>query len=507
VAQEAARGYEHATSAHGGFRLARAVGVGAVIASALTQEYGAGINLVAPNSAGAYPRIENLVPVAMLVCGILLLPKVALFMRFSAHMPSAGSTYAWIGRSLSLPVAFVVTFLWWVGLGGSLGVLGFSFSTFLANAFAVGGWPGGTWLTTTTGQLVLGLGAIWFFVAINALGVRSYGAWVQILAVLIFLTAAVVIGYGFATTPAQFLGPTAHATHLKLTPPARPPGPTLSAFFSVAAVFVFAYGGLTAAPALGGEVRNARKDLPRGLLLAWVTAVVLFTLVAFAVFHAAPWWAVRDLVHHGHSSLATVPGLIGAVAPRFLALTIDVVTAIIVGKTINPALMAMSRTAFGWGEDHLLPSLFARTSAAKVPVAALVLSALLGSGFLIETVIEGFTLGVVIRSLSILVVVAVVAAGLLNVKFIQRRRFEGKAWATQIGKGWGIVIAALLAIIVSAIFVSSTLTSAGKALYLQPWLETLIGIAVGILLWYWAVWRSHRSGIDLGAVQATPPLE
>lgn len=489
------------------YRLAKAVGIGAVMASALTQEYGAGINLVAPNSAGAYPGIEYLVPAAMVACGILLLPKLALFMRFSAHMPSAGSTYAWIGRSLSLPIAFVVTFLWWVGLGGSLGVLGFAFGTFLANAFAVAGWPGAVWLTTAPGELVLGLGIIWFFVLINSLGVRSYGEWVKVLAGLIVVTAAVVIGYGFTTDPSQFLASAGSAEHLHLAPPANPAGPSVGAFFSVAAVFVFAYGGLTAAPALGGEVRNSKRDLPGGLFLAWAAAVVLFSLVTLAIFHAAPWWAVADLVHHGDASVVTVPGLIGLVAPHVFAVIIDLVTAVIVGKTVNPALMAMSRTVFGWGEDHVLPAAFARTSSAKAPVAALVLSALVGSAFLAETVIEGFTLGVVIRSLSILVVVAVVAAGLLNMRFVQRRRFAGKSWAESISRGWGIVIAAVLGIAVSAVFIASTVTSAGKPLYLQPWLEAVVAAGVGVILWYWAAWRARQSDIDLRAAQAAPPLE
>lgn len=491
----------------GGFRLAKVIGVFAVMASALTQEYGSGINLVAPNSAGAYPRIENLVPLAMIVTGILLLPKVALFMRFSAHMPRAGSTYAWIGRTLSLPVGFVVTFVWWVGLGGSLGVLSYAFATFLSQAFRVGGWPGATWLAGNSGHLLLGLVAIWFFVLVNSRGVRSYGVWVRALVVIVVIVAAIVVGYGFATNPAHFAAIAGRHAHLRLQAPAHAPRPTLGAFFSVAGVFVFAYGGLTAAPALGGEARDARRTVPLGLLFAWAAALVLFTLVTAAVFHAAPWWAVRDLVQHKKTALATVPGLIGLVAPHLVALTIDVATAVIVAKTINPALMAMSRTMFGWAEDGLVPVVFARTSARKAPVTALVLSGILGSAFLVETVVEGFTLGVVIRSLSILIVVAAVAVGVINVRYGQKERFAGKEWAAAIARGSGIVVAAVLAIAVSALFVSSTLTTKGKGLFLQPWFETLVAAGVGLLLWLQAARKARASGVDLSAVQAQPPLE
>jgi amino acid transporter len=52
----------------------------------------------------------------MVAAGILLLPKVILFMRFSRVIPRAGSTYVWLTRSLSLPVGFVVAFLWFIGV-------------------------------------------------------------------------------------------------------------------------------------------------------------------------------------------------------------------------------------------------------------------------------------------------------------------------------------------------------------------------------------------------------
>jgi amino acid transporter len=96
--------------------LAKVVGVAVIVASALSQEYGSGINFVLTSSLGTYPKVTYLVPLAMVAAGILLLPKVILFMRFSRVIPRAGSTYVWLTRSLSLPVGFVVAFLWFIGV-------------------------------------------------------------------------------------------------------------------------------------------------------------------------------------------------------------------------------------------------------------------------------------------------------------------------------------------------------------------------------------------------------
>lgn len=490
----------------GGPRLAKVVGVGVVAASALTHEYGTGIALVTPNTVGAYPRVENLVPLAMVVCGILLLPKTALFARFSRCMPRAGSMYTWIGRTISLPVAFIVTFLFWIGLAGAMGVVSFSFGTFLSQAFAVAGWGGAAWMDGNGGHLVLGLAAIWFFVAINATGVRSYGRWVQALLLLVVALSVVVVGYGFGGSSSHFVALASSQSHVALAKPAHSPGPTLHAFFQVAAVLVFAYAGLAGAPSLGGETKDGRT-VARGVWLGWGAALVLYGLVTAAVFTVAPWWAVSSLVAHDQTSLATVPGLIGVIAPHAVGVGVNLVTAFVAAKTINPELLVLSRTLFGWAQDHAVPPVFGHISPRQVPVVALVTSGLAGSVFLVQTVLEGFTLGVAIRSLSVLVIAAAVAAGLLNIRYGQRRRFAAKPWAQTVAGGWGIVAAAVIMIVVAGIFLYSVVYTPGDALYLQPWFEMLIALAVAGLLWVAAMRRTGRLGIDLRAVAEEPPVE
>lgn len=56
------------------YRLAKVLGVLAVTASAVSAEYGAGINFVSTQSLSVYPGVHGLVPLAMFVTGILMLP-------------------------------------------------------------------------------------------------------------------------------------------------------------------------------------------------------------------------------------------------------------------------------------------------------------------------------------------------------------------------------------------------------------------------------------------------
>jgi hypothetical protein len=57
-----------------GPRLAKAVGVAAVLTSGVSQEYGSGINFVMVNSLGSYPKVAWLVPAAIVTAGLLMIP-------------------------------------------------------------------------------------------------------------------------------------------------------------------------------------------------------------------------------------------------------------------------------------------------------------------------------------------------------------------------------------------------------------------------------------------------
>lgn len=490
----------------GAFRLAKVIGITAIVASAVSNEYGSGVNFVAPQSVGAYPNIEGLVPLAMFVTGIVLLPKVFLFMRFSKAMPTAGSTYAWISRTLSLPVAFVITILWLVGFAGAIGVIAFTFGTFLGQAFAAAGWPGAHSLLTTQGHIIIGLVAIWAVFALHATGVRSYSVFVQILLVLIAISAVTMAIYAFATPPAHFLSIAQKTTGVKLSQPTTGHA-TISAFLSVMTLLVFAYGGINSAPTLGGETRDAKTMMSRGILIAWAVAIVLYTLVTVALFQAVPWWAVSELVKAGHSSLTTVPGLIGVIAPKAVSVGFSLLVALIVGKTLAPQLMASSRTLFALGQDHMLPSPVASTNSRKAPVVALLIMAIAGSGFLLEISLTGFSAGVIVRSFSVLIVLAILALGVLNVRFGQRSRFDGKPWAQAATGGWGPPVAAVLSIIVAVVLVHAVLTVAHKGIFYQPWFQTVLAIILGVILYVWALLRAKSQKVNLGEVVAAPPLE
>ncbi len=495
-----------ASASHDQFRLAKSLGVMAVAASALTHEYGATINYVSTNSLSLYPDIQDLVPWAMFVAGLLLIPKVFIYMRFSRVMSRAGSVYVWMSRAFNLPVSFTLCFLDWVSLTAAMGFIAFVFGTFLGQAFISAGVPQGSLLLTPVGHLILGAAMLWLFFLAHLIGVHIYGRLVVALAGLIFAAVVVIVGYGYGTSPETFVQLATAQTHVVLQPPASPGPPTASAFISVTFLFIAAYGGLTGAPALGGEARDASKTIPQGLFLGWLAAIVLYTAVSAALFHAVPWWATLGLINGKASGLATVPGLISVVAPKVVGIVLNFAVAIIVGKTAIPQMMVCSRLIFGFAQDHVMPGTFLHTSRWKTPDHALLLSAGMATIFLVQSCFGGWAIGIVIRAFIVLLMLIFVALGALNVCF--NARFRDKPWAEHFRSGVGLVgVMAVLAIAMSLVLLYGGLIVPNTAWYLQPLFQGAVAAGIAVLILRSAQERARAHGTALHQVATGLPLE
>lgn len=485
-------------------RLAKVVGVAAILASALSQEYGSGINFVLTSSLGAYPKITYLVPLAMVAAGLLLLPKVVLFMRFSRVIPRAGSTYVWLTRSLNLPVGFVIAFLWFIGVVAGMGFLSFSFASFLASTLEALGLPGG-WAITHGGHVIIGLVLIWLIFGLHYSGVRRYGMFVLFIMGLVIIAAAITTFYGFRTPHSVVLGAVQRV--LGHTPPTPTQTvPSLEAFVSVITLFMFAYGGLTAASSLGGEARDATRTMPRGIFLGWLSAFILYSVVSLALFHAVPWWAVKPLVDSKHAELATTPGLIGLVAPHAIAVLVNVLVMLIVGKTVAPQMLDASRYLFAWAQDGLLPKAIMHTAKTKAPDLALLVTAILGSVFLLEATFFGWAIGVTLRAMSLVLVFGMLGVGVFNMRF--NRAFRTLTWAEAVVNRPSTLVFGALAIIIAIGLLQSIIVVPKTPWMFQPSFQAVMAIIIAILIYLGASRAARQRGIDLqGETHAKLPLE
>jgi amino acid transporter len=484
-----------------GTGLVRAVGVVVVALSAVAQEYGSGINFVMPHSLETYPGVESLVPLAMLVAGIVLIPQVVLFARYSIVMPRAGATYVWLTRGLGPYAGFAIAFLWFVGICGAIGFLAFATGTFLGDAAHASGFAT-QWFTSRTGHLVTGFAAIWLLTALHVSGVKNYGYLIYAAGVLVAVAAAIVISAGYSATPATAVAKISAIAGIHATP--RPSHPSLGAFISVIGLFMFAYGGLDASTSLAGEVTDARRNMPRGIVAGWAIALVLYTLVSYALFHAVPWWSALPIVKSGHGYLLTTPALVGMLTPPAVDIFLNVLVAIVVVKTIAPQLLDASRFLFAWAQDGFVPEALAGTNEAHAPAAAVILSAVLGSIFLLDAVFGGWQIGVALRAISIALVFSGLGLGTMLLAWWPRWR-RMREFAPQCTHGVMVQVMAVCAVLIGVVLAASVIHEPGTAWYLQPWFQLAVATLLSLALAFRAHRRSTSQGSDFCARFRTSP--
>lgn len=486
--------------------LNRALGLLAVVAFGLTNEIASGLFFVSTQIQQSSPGVGNLVPLLMVVGGVITFITVIAYRYFFASgLVGAGGEYVIISRALSPGVAFVVTFLAWFGFTGSLGTLAFSAPKFLsAAALSLGASGVGKFFASNVGILIVGLIILWCFWAIHVLGVRLAGILTTIAMFLVFAVALVMIITGFATSQSVFGNAVASHLHISLASiTAASMVHRVSyavAFGSALPVLFFGYLGLSTATQTGGEAKNAVKSLPKAVLITVILVTVVYTLFAWAVYHAVPWQVISGLAKMKMSSYTTSSGLLQFLMPAWLSSLLNLCVALIVVKTFLPIFLAQSRWVYAWGEDGLIPAVFARTHAKhNTPVLALTLSAIFGTISLIESLKLGFVFGVNIRVLSVMLVFFFMGLGMITFPKHAPNLFAANTSSIARNRFMQVFVGILLMAISVWFAVSITLSSVSSPLFLQPAFQSAIVIIIGIAIYqvYLARLRRYGQGSDI----------
>jgi amino acid transporter len=167
--------------------------------------------------------------------------------------------------------------------------------------------------------------------------------------------------------------------------------------------------------------------------------------------------------------------------------------------------MVASRFCFAQAQDKLLPGIFAQTSSRKVPFAALLLIAVLGSLFLVQAVYAGWAMGVAVRSLAVLGVWLALAIGALNLRW--HKDFREIEWAKAVHGQPLVLPAAILSIVFAVPLIASLAVVPKTPLWLQPLFQGAVVTALGVIILWVAGAHAKRRGDSFRAIRATLPIE
>jgi basic amino acid/polyamine antiporter, APA family len=222
---------------------------------------GAGI-FVNPAVVARNVHTPLLVLSAWLIGGMIALIGAFVYAELAALRPRVGGQYAYLRDAYHPIVAFLYgwTLLLVVQTGGMAGAA-IIFGRYFSELFGL-----------SISEQVVATVALAILTAVNCLGVRA-GSNVQSALMIIKLVAiALLIGVGcFGPVKTISAGVELPADSGGFAGLARAMAPVL-----------FAYGGWQTASFVSGEMRNPRRDLPRGLLIGVIGVIVCYVLVSYS---------------------------------------------------------------------------------------------------------------------------------------------------------------------------------------------------------------------------------
>jgi len=275
----------------------------------------------------------------------LYLPLVLTVLELSSRYPEEGGLYSWTRRAFGEFPGYMSGYLYWCS---NLPYFPSLFYFTAANALYIFGHRWDSLASSRPYFIIFSLSALAVAAGLNILGLK-FGKWLHnVGAVGLWVPAIVLVGMGVAAallfgTATPFSGRAfAPSTHLKDI-----------VFWSTIA---FSLSGVESASMLGDEIENARRNIPRALLLAGALITIIYIATTVAMMLALPAQQIENMqgIIHAITQVATrvgIPWIVGGIA---LLITVGGL-----GQA-GAWFAAAGRLPFVIGIDHLLPRAFGR---------------------------------------------------------------------------------------------------------------------------------------------------
>lgn len=298
-----------------------------------------------------------------------LVPMAFAVIELSARYPEEGGIYVWTRTAFGDFAGFMAGWMYWVSnLVYFPGLLYFS----VGNALMVGGAHWSALATSPGAFIVLSLLGLVLALGLNLVGLgvgkwlHNLGAWATWVpvAMLLGLAAMVWARAGSATAfTVRSLAPAAGVQDIVLW-----------------STIAFAFSGLEAASMLGGEIADARRNVPRAIAIAGVSIAAIYVLGTAAVLVALP-----------HDQVSALQGFVSAIERAGHAVGVPaagmIAAAFLTVSNLGGVgawLAAAARLPFVAGVDRYLPEAFGRLHPRwRTPVLALVVQGIGTAAFIV----------------------------------------------------------------------------------------------------------------------------
>jgi len=310
--------------------------------------------------------------VAFALNGLIAMLTALSFGEMASKFPESGGTYAFSRKVLSVEAAFAVGWIVWFAsiVAAMLYAVGFGyFSLVLIResiqlaGYSVPAWATGEWLVSWIATFAV------FSLAIGLVRKSGGGSvWANVGKVIVF--GILILGglWAVAWQPVT-------QTQAALQP-----------FFSTGVVGLFeamgfsfiALQGFDLIAAVGGEVRNPAKNIPRAMLLSLIIALLIYLPLLFVITTVG----VSDGQGIAEAAGQNPEGIVALAAKNYLGpmgygfVVLAAVLSMFTALQAN--LFAASRIVLAMSRDHTLPSFLSRLSTRwHTPVNAILVTSVL----------------------------------------------------------------------------------------------------------------------------------
>jgi APA family basic amino acid/polyamine antiporter len=311
---------------------------------------GAGI-FVNPSVVARQVHTPMLVLGAWLIGGVIALIGAFVYAELAVLQPRVGGQYAYLRDAYHPIVAFLYgwTLLLVVQTGGMAGaaiIFGRYFRELSGLAI-----PEQAIAAVTLGVLTL----------INCFGIRS-GSNVQSALMLMKLAAiALLIGVGW------FVAGPATDSMISVPAPVNNEGGPLTGLAAAMVPVLFAYGGWQTATFVSGEMRNPKRDLPRGLFIGVTGVIILYLFVTYVCLRVL---GIAGLATTTTPASEVMRQALGARGAKLIACGIAIST---VGF-LSQSILTAPRVYYAMARDGVFFKAVGRLNPrTRVPVIAIVL--------------------------------------------------------------------------------------------------------------------------------------
>ncbi len=330
-------------------KLARQLGLFGTTMAVMGGIIGAGI-FINPYLVAQRVQTAPLILGAWVAGGLIALAGGFIYAELAARLPVVGGQYAYLREALHPAVAFIYgwVLLLVIQTGGMAAVA----VTFARYFLELTQWP--------LPDSFIAVAALALLTAINCLGVRAGSRLQATLTLMAIGAIALLEAVSFWS---------GHAAQIVWRPVlGQPASMNLAIAFGAAMTPVlFAYGGWQTTSFLGGEVRDPRKTLPRGLILGVLGVIAVYLSVNFIY--------LRELGASGLAATSTpassvMRGLLGARGGQLIAAGI----AISAFGFLAQSMLTAPRVYFAMAQDGVFFRGVARVHPrTRVPMVAIML--------------------------------------------------------------------------------------------------------------------------------------